>query len=77
CSLLPEENEDRVTAMLEGSADFKTVPAIEALQASGGLAEGAVELLEPCVGKHGAIQMTPNRTGTDGFYVCVMERAGE
>ena len=77
CSLLPEENEDRVTAMLEGSADFKTVPAIEALQASGGLAEGAVELLEPCVGKHGAIQLSPNRTGTDGFYVCVMERAGE
>jgi len=76
CSFLPEENEDRITAFLAKHDDFKTVPALEVLIASGGLAEGAVERLEPFVGNHGALQLSPGRTDTDGFYICVLEKAG-
>lgn len=74
CSVLPEENEDRVTAFLDTGAPFKPVPAIEALEASGELAEGAVERLKACEGQHGALQLSPGRTDTDGFYICVLER---
>ena len=76
CSVLPEENEDRITAFLASHENFKPVPAIKAMQASGGLAKGAEEILEKCVGNHGALQLSPARTDTDGFYICVMERVG-
>lgn len=74
CSVLPEENEDRVAAFLEGREDFTPVPASQAMAASGRLAEGAAERLAQLEGRFGAIQLTPRRTGTDGFYVCVLER---
>ncbi len=76
CSVLPEENEDRVTAFLDMGAPFKPVPAIEALEASGELAEGAADRLKACEGQHGALQLSPGRTDTDGFYICVLERQG-
>ena len=76
CSILPEENEDRVAAFLEGREDFTPVPASAAMAASGRLAEGAQERLAQLEARFGAIQLTPRRTGTDGFYVCVLERAG-
>ena len=76
CSVLPEENEDRVTAFLDTGAPFKPVPALDVLASSGGLAEGAREKLEPCAGAHGALQLSPGRTDTDGFYICVLERTG-
>jgi 16S rRNA (cytosine967-C5)-methyltransferase len=76
CSVLPEENEDRVTAFLDGNDAFKPVPALAVLSKTHGLAEGAEEKLEACVGAHGALQLSPGRTDTDGFYICVMERVG-
>lgn len=74
CSVLPEENEDRVAAFVEGREDFIPVPASQAMAASGRLAEGARDRLAKLEGRFGAIQLTPRRTGTDGFYVCVLER---
>ncbi len=76
CSVLPDENEDRVAAFLEQRDDFTPVPASEAMAQSGRLAEGAKERLAKLEGRFGAIQLTPLRTGTDGFYVCVLERFG-
>ena len=76
CSVLPEENGDRVSDFLAKTDAFKTVPALDVLKASGGLADGADAALEPCVGDHGAIQLSPARTDTDGFYICVLERVG-
>ncbi|MCP2669965.1 RsmB/NOP family class I SAM-dependent RNA methyltransferase [Maricaulaceae bacterium EIL42A08] len=75
CSVLPDENEDRVANFLEGREDFTPVPASEAMAQSGRLADGAKERLAKLEGRFGAIQLTPLRTGTDGFYVCVLERA--
>ncbi len=76
CSVLPEENEDRITAFLAKAEKFKPVPAIKAMRASGGLAKGAEEILAKCEGAHGALQLSPARTDTDGFYICVLERVG-
>lgn len=76
CSVLPEENEDRITAFLAKAENFKAVPAIKAMRASGGLAKGAEEILVKCEGMHGALQLSPARTDTDGFYICVLERVG-
>lgn len=74
CSFLPEENEDRVAAFLDTHSDFKPVSTSEAMFASGRLADGARERLAGLEGRFDAIQLTPRRTGTDGFFVCVMER---
>jgi len=76
CSLLPEENEDRIAAFLEGRSDFTPTSASAAMAGSGRLKEHAADSLAAFEGRFGALQLTPHRTGTDGFYVCVMERAG-
>ncbi len=61
CSVLPEENEDAVAAFLETHADFAPV----------GLAiEGA-----PVYARSIGLQMTPSKTGCDGFYVAVLKRS--
>jgi len=49
---------------------------MDALVRSGQLTEEGALILSACAGEHGALQLTPARTGTDGFYVCVMEREG-
>lgn len=75
CSILPEENEDRVAAFLDRGAPFEPVSASAAMAQSACLLEGAEAELKALEGRFGAIQLSPNRTNTDGFYVCVLERA--
>ncbi|MGA0593604.1 RsmB/NOP family class I SAM-dependent RNA methyltransferase [Enterovirga sp. CN4-39] len=71
CSMLPEENDDAVAGLRERRPEFSVVAAGEALAAAGlsGLGE-AVRLTG-----HG-LQMSPLRTGTDGFYVAMIKREG-
>lgn len=76
CSVLPEENGDRIDVFLKGNPDFRAVPVMDALSASGQLTEEGALTLAACAGDHGALQLTPARTGTDGFYVCGLERVG-
>jgi 16S rRNA (cytosine967-C5)-methyltransferase len=76
CSVLPEENGDRVNAFLAGNTAFRPVPVMDALERSGQLTEEGALILSACAGEHGALQLTPARTGTDGFYVCAMEKVG-
>jgi 16S rRNA (cytosine967-C5)-methyltransferase len=76
CSVLPEENEDRITDFLARTNGFQPVPALDVMEATGQLADGARTVLEACTGAHGALQLSPARTDTDGFYICVMERRG-
>ena len=71
CSLLPAENDDAVAAFLaRGGGAFATVPAREVAEAH---APGLAEVLRFTA--HG-LQMSPARTGTDGFYVATLTRAG-
>lgn len=61
CSVLPEENEDAVATFLGSYTDFTPV----------GLALDGLPAYEHDIG----VQMTPLKTGCDGFYVAVLQRA--
>lgn len=69
CSLLPDENDGAVSAFLERQAGaFAPIPM-------GALADAvnpALRSVTRILG-HG-LQMSPERTGTDGFYVATLER---
>jgi 16S rRNA (cytosine967-C5)-methyltransferase len=61
CSVLPEENEDQIATFLRAHDAFR--PAH--------LRGGAV----PGYARGHAIQMTPLKTGCDGFFVAALERS--
>lgn len=75
CSILPEENEDRIAEFLDAYRNFEPVPALDAMASTGLLTEEGEIQIGACAGRFGAVQLTPARVGTDGFYVCVMEKA--
>ncbi len=61
CSLLAEENEDRVAAFVERHPGFSVKPIALA---------GVEQHLTP----EGYLRLTPHRAGTDGFFAAVIER---
>ncbi|WP_296600005.1 RsmB/NOP family class I SAM-dependent RNA methyltransferase [Phenylobacterium sp.] len=63
CSVLPEEDEDRVEAFLARHPDFARRPAASA--------PDLARLLTPA----GDLRLTPRSSNTDGFYVAVLEKA--
>ena len=69
CSVLPEENDEAVSAFLDRNAGFTPVGVPEVL------ARAEMDKLAPVIRTtaHG-LQMTPLRTGTDGFYVAVLRK---
>jgi 16S rRNA (cytosine967-C5)-methyltransferase len=69
CSILPEENDDALSAFMERQDGFKAMPAVRALDSTrlGHLRN----VVRPTT--HG-IQLTPHRTGTDGFYAAILVR---
>ncbi|MET3356246.1 UNVERIFIED_ORG: 16S rRNA (cytosine967-C5)-methyltransferase [Xanthobacter viscosus] len=73
CSLLDEENGAQVRALLSKREDFHVVPPNETVLSLG--AQGAA-LADAALTSREGILMTPRRTGTDGFFVSVMKRAG-
>ena len=62
CSLLAEENEDRVAGFLHGHPDFASVPATGPADAF--------------LAAAGSLRLTPRTSGTDGFFVAVLLRGG-
>jgi 16S rRNA (cytosine967-C5)-methyltransferase len=75
CSLLVEENEDRIAALLAASPDFSVVPTLDAIAASGLLAPGGFEALKPHATPEGFLRLTPASAGCDGFFTAVLARA--
>jgi 16S rRNA (cytosine967-C5)-methyltransferase len=63
CSLLAEENEDRVVAFTAAHPDF----AAEGVELAGA---------ETWRTPDGYLRMTPRSAGTDGFFVATLRRAG-
>ena len=63
CSVLPEEDEDRVAAFLERHPEFTRQPAT------------ADPELARFLTAAGDLRLTPRSSGTDGFYVAVLEKA--
>jgi 16S rRNA (cytosine967-C5)-methyltransferase len=60
CSVLPEENEDQIAAFLASYPEF----------APGGLPRADI----PGYARGFALQMTPLKTGCDGFFVAALEK---
>ena len=62
CSLLAEENEDRIAAFLAANRAFEIVPAV-------GPADAYLTA-------EGFLRLTPLKAGTDGFFVAVLRKGG-
>lgn len=71
CSLLCEENEDRIETFLASHPGFAPV-AVDVLAQRCGVPE-----LASCTSPHGTgLRLSPATTGTDGFYIAVLSRVG-
>jgi 16S rRNA (cytosine967-C5)-methyltransferase len=67
CSLLPRENEDRIAQFLKRNAAFQSLSVERAWREAGG------EKVVP--GMAEAFRASPLTTGTDGFFVALMQNA--
>lgn len=72
CSLLREENEDRLEALLAARPDFSLVPPPSMLETAG-LPSLAGHLAPGAWG----LRLTPLSCGTDGFFVAALIRSAE
>ncbi|MFD1330483.1 RsmB/NOP family class I SAM-dependent RNA methyltransferase [Methylopila musalis] len=70
CSLLAEENEDRVAAFRARHPEFAPVPAVEAA-----VGAGAAPLAAHATASGAELLLIPRRDGTDGFFVATLRRA--
>jgi 16S rRNA (cytosine967-C5)-methyltransferase len=71
CSVLPEENEDQVRAF---AGDVFTPLSVAELKARG--VEAGMNAEIPLHDRGVGVQMTPLKTGCDGFFVAALKRAG-
>jgi 16S rRNA (cytosine967-C5)-methyltransferase len=73
CSVLTSENGGQIRAFLARQPDFEVVPPSQTMTVLWDKAEdfSAATLQSP-----EGLLMTPRRTGTDGFFVSVLRRAG-
>lgn len=69
CSVLPEENADQVTRFAAENPGFRLVPGTGVIAASGSETLAGSALLLP-----EGVVLSPARTGTDGFFIAVLER---
>jgi 16S rRNA (cytosine967-C5)-methyltransferase len=73
CSVLPRENDERIAAFLAGNPGFASVDPREVLA----LAPDTLSERDDLVSPAGlGLQLTPLRTGTDGFYLAILQRNG-
>jgi 16S rRNA (cytosine967-C5)-methyltransferase len=70
CSVLPEENEDQMTAFVTEHPQFAAVPSTEAIAA----AEVNQKLAAAALLARTGVILTPRRTNTDGFFISVLQR---
>ena len=74
CSLLPEENAERIAAFVARFPAFAPLPGADVI-ASSDLADGAkARLAEAALLLPEGVVLTPRRTGTDGFFIAVLKR---
>ena len=73
CSVLPPENNDQIRSFVARHPDFAVVPPSQTMSVLWDKADDfAAATLQSAEG----LLMTPRRTGTDGFFVSVLRRAG-
>ncbi|WP_230532114.1 RsmB/NOP family class I SAM-dependent RNA methyltransferase [Microvirga roseola] len=69
CSVLPEENDDALSVLMERNPAFSPVPVDEVLKQA-----GFAHLKDRARPTAHGLQLTPLTTGTDGFYIAVLRR---
>jgi 16S rRNA (cytosine967-C5)-methyltransferase len=74
CSLLMEENEDRLAAFLAAHPAFDQRSILERIEASGQLDHDGLARLGPLQTADLALRLSPWRSGTDGFFIGVLGR---
>lgn len=74
CSLLAEENQDQIAALLARASGFAPVSALDAIAASGLATPAGLEALAGRIGADGALRLSPHAGGSDGFFIAVLER---
>ncbi|MBB5046268.1 16S rRNA (cytosine967-C5)-methyltransferase [Rhodopseudomonas rhenobacensis] len=73
CSVLGQENGAQIAAFLARHPEFAVVPL---QQTAAVLWDKAEDFLAAALVSEQGLLMTPRRTGTDGFFVSVMKKAG-
>jgi len=69
CSVLREENEDRISTFLGSHADYKSLPAPDLAERAG------MPDLGPFASRFGfGLRLTPLTSGTDGFFIAMLMR---
>jgi 16S rRNA (cytosine967-C5)-methyltransferase len=74
CSVLPLENDGRIADFVSANPGFAPVPAADVVSASALPEETKVSLSDPALATAYGLQLTPRRTGTDGFFISVLAR---
>jgi 16S rRNA (cytosine967-C5)-methyltransferase len=74
CSLLMEENEDRIAAFVAAHPDFAPVSAVARIAASGQADAAGLAILAERETPEGYLRLTPKTCGTHGFFIAVLER---
>ena len=74
CSILAEENDAVAAAFAAASPDFHPLPIADAAATPDLTDQGRARLAELAEGGH-TLQLTPHRTGTDGFFIALFERS--
>ena len=74
CSVLPEENAAVADAFATATPGFAPWPVAAAAAAAAGLTDRGRARLAELAGDGCTAQLTPHRTGTDGFFLALFER---
>ncbi len=74
CSVLTEENEAVAAHFAAAHPEFKPLPIVTAAQTPA-ITDAGRARLATLVGHAHTLQMTPYRTGTDGFFIALFERS--
>lgn len=74
CSMLGEENEEVAGRFLARHPEFRPAPIARAAASPRLRPEGRARLAALAADGH-TLQLTPRRTGTDGFFVAIFERS--
>ena len=75
CSFFVEENDDRVALFLKDRADFVQIDPLEQIDASGLAIPEETARLRHSRTPSGALQLSPYRTETDGFFIATLRRS--
>ncbi|MFN0263252.1 RsmB/NOP family class I SAM-dependent RNA methyltransferase [Tepidamorphus sp. 3E244] len=74
CSILPQENQQQVTAFVQRNPDFSVCDPAEIITARLGQEAGSALIEAARVAPEG-LTLTPATNATDGFFVAVLKRA--